>query len=222
MKILDRKLDFEETQKSYKKVVWFYDFWSRLTESKAVKYVIEFADIKNNKTILEVACGTGVVFEKVVKLNPNGKNIGIDISPDMLKKAKKRLTKYKNANYQLKEGNALKLEFEDNSFDILINNFMVDLMPSDTFDKISNEFFRVIKPDGTIVISIFSFGQKKINRIWYWIAKKFPDLLTGCRPVSFEKNLIKVGFSIEKELEISQNTFPSKIIKARKIEGENK
>jgi len=47
-------------------------------------------------------------------------------------------------------------------------------------------------------------------------SKKISELLTGCRPVSFKENLIKAGFRIEKKLEISQNTFPSEIIKARK------
>ena len=68
-----------------------------------------------------------------------------------------------------------------------------------------------------MVISTFSFGQKKINKFWIWIAKRFPDLLIGCRPVSFKKNLINAGFTIENEIEISQNTFPSQIIKAKKL-----
>ncbi|SRR6266498_4960916 len=217
MRVLERKLDKNETIKNYKKVVWFYDFWSWLTESKAAKHIIELAEIIDNTDVLEVACGTGVVFEQIVKLNPNGKNIGIDLSPDMLDKAKKRLRNIKNVNYELKEGDALNLNFQDNSFDIIINNFMVDLMPAETFDKIAQEFYQILKPNGVIVMSTFSFGFKKIHRFWFWVAKKFPGLLTGCRPVSFKECLIKAGFVIEKDLEISQNTFPSEIIKARKM-----
>ena len=218
MKVLDRKLDKTKTKKNYKNVVWFYDFWSWLTESKAAKYVIKFADIKDGETILEVACGTGIVFKQIVQKNPNGKNIGVDLSPDMLEKAKRKLKKLKIANYELKEGDALNLDFEDNYFDSVINNFMVDLMPSDTFDNIAEEFYRVTKPNGKVIISTFSFGKKKINKFWLWVAKKFPDLLTGCRPVSFKESLIKAGFEIEKNIEISQNTFPSEIIKARKVD----
>ena len=218
MEILNRKLDQKNTRNSYKKVVWFYDFWSWLTESKAAEYVIEFADIKNNESILEVACGTGDVFEKIVKINPDGRNVGIDLSPDMLKKAKERFTKIKSVNYELLEGDALQLDFADNTFDSVINNFMVDLMPANTFDKIAEEFYRVTKPNGKVIIAVFSFGKKRSNKFWYWVAKKYPDLLTGCRPVSFKENLIKAGFRIEKDLEISQNTFPSEIIKGRKVE----
>ena len=218
MKIIERKLNKEKTKKDYKKVVWFYDFWSWLTESKAAKYVIEFTDIKENETILEVACGTGTVFEQIVKRNPNGKNIGIDLSPDMLEKAKEKLKNIKRDNYELREGDALHLDFEDNYFNSVINNFMVDLMPFDSFDNIAEEFYRVTKPNGKVIVSTFSFGKKKINKFWLWVAKKFPDLLAGCRPVSFKENLIKAGFEIEKDIEISQNTFPSEIIKARKVD----
>lgn len=216
MKVLDRKLDSTKTKMDFKKVVWFYDFWSWLTESKAAKKVIEFAGLKDNQTILEVACGTGTVFDQIVKRNPNGKNIGIDLSPDMLEKARKKLQKNKRTNYELKESDALHLDFEDNYFDCVINNFMVDLMPENTFDTIASEFYRVLKPNGIVVTSTFALGEKRINRFWYWLAKKAPGLLTGCRPVSFEENLLRAGFSIENKIAISQNTFPSEIIKSRK------
>ena len=221
MKVLNRKLDRSKTKKDFKKVAWFYDFWSWLTESKAATYVIEFADIKDNKIVLEVACGTGTVFEMIVQKNPNGKNIGIDLSPEMLEKARRKLQKAKRSNFELKEGDTLHLDFEDNYFDYVINNFMVDLMPEESFDAIASEFYRVLKPNGLAVISSFAFGEKRINKFWYWLAKKAPGLLTGCRPVSFEENLLRAGFSIENKISISQNTFPSEIIKSRKKVSNN-
>ena len=217
VEVLHREFDIINIKNNYKKVVWFYDLWSWLTESKAAKYVIEFAEINNGESILEVACGTGVVFEQIVKRNPKGTNIGVDLSPDMLNKAKKRLKNIGHNNYELREANALKLDIVNNSIDLIINNFMIDLMPIDTFDDLAQEFYRLIKPNGKVVISTFSFGKKRINKLWFWIAKTIPDLLTSCRPVSFKENLIKAGFRIENHLEISQNTFPSEIIKAIKV-----
>lgn len=215
MNVLERKLDRAKTKKDYKKVAWFYNLWSWLTEKKAGQTVVDLADIEDRKKILEVACGTGIVFKQIVHKNPNGENTGIDLSPEMLRKAEKRL-KAEKGNYDLKEGDAFNLDFNDNTFDILINNFMVDLMPQEYFDKIAREFHRVLKPQGTLIVATFSFGKKKINQFWLWIAKHFPGLLTGCRPVSFKGNVIQAGFTIEADLEISQNTFPSEIIKARK------
>ena len=217
MEILERNLDNTSTIKSFKKVVWFYDFWSWLTESKAAKEVIRCAEIKGGEKILEIACGTGVVFEQIVFKNPDGMNVGIDLSPDMLDKARKRLKK-SSGKFELKEGDVLHLDFADNTFDIIINNFMVDLLPVTTFAKIAREFHRVLKPQGIVVLSTFSFGEKKINHFWLWIARRFPQLLTGCRPVSFSEYLINAGFKIEEDVQISQNTFPSEVIKAKKYE----
>ena len=70
--MLARKRDVPKTQSDYSKVVWFYDAWSLLTESEAARKVIELSAIQDRMDILEVACGTGVVIEKIVSQNPNG------------------------------------------------------------------------------------------------------------------------------------------------------
>jgi ubiquinone/menaquinone biosynthesis C-methylase UbiE len=211
--VLNRKLDFDKTLADFRKVVRVYDIWSRLTESKALEKVIELANIKDNRSIIEIACGTGSLFEKIVNLNPNGRNIGLDLSPDMLHRADIRLQKNGLKNYELHKANILDLNEKFDSFDLLINNFMIDLMPE---DNIAAEFHKLLKPDGTALISTFSFGTKRIHRFWFWLAKHAPDLLTGCRPVTFKNNLEKAGFEIIEIYQISQNTFPTEIIKAKK------
>jgi len=213
---LNRNFNPTTTQTNYKNIAWFYNVWSGLTESKATKHVLEFAQIKEGQSILEVACGTGIVFEQIVKHNKTGENIGIDLSSHMLAKAKKRLQKIKDGNFELKEGNVLKLNFKEQTFDLVINNFMIDLMPADTFDTIAQAFYRVLKPGGRLVISNFSFGTKSVHKFWFWVAKSFPSLLTGCRPVAFKTYLLNAGFEIEKEVDVSQNTFPAQVISAIK------
>ena len=69
-----------------------------------MKKGIDLAEIKSGEDILEVAVGTGIMFEKIIKINSEGENIGIDISSKMLSKTEKRLNKYKN--YTLKEASA--------------------------------------------------------------------------------------------------------------------
>lgn len=209
--ILVRQLDIEQTQRNYSQVAWFYNLWSKATESKAAKKVLEYAEIEDNEDVIEIACGTGLVFKEILKKNQYGRNLGIDLSIEMLSKAEKLLNKEHLRNYELRQGDVLNLNIAINSFDKLINNFMLDLMPEDKFDEILEEFYRILKPNGVAVISVFSFGHKKVNRFWVFVAKYFPKILTGCRPVDIKENLIRVGFEIENEIEISQNTFPSKV-----------
>jgi len=214
--VLNRKLDFEKTLADYRKVIWFYNLWSRLTESKAFEKVIELAEMKDNQRIIEIACGTGRLFEKIVKINPNGHNVGLDLSPDMIYRADHRLQKKGFKNYELHEANILSPNEKYNSFDLLINNFMVDLMPESTFENIAKEFYKLLKSNGIAVISTFSFGTKKIHKFWFWLAEHVPDLLTGCRPVAFKHYLEKAGFVVTDICQVSQNTFPSEVIKAKK------
>ncbi len=216
MKVLDRKLDTAKTKEEYRRMLWIYDFWGWLTERKAAKKVLKLASIKDGYSVLDAACGTGEMLKNIVKSNPNGENIGIDISHQMLSKASKKLSKFNKGNYKLLEGDVLSLDFSDNSFNVLINSYMIDLLPVETFNKIASEFYRVLKTNGVVVISTFSFGNRSFHRFWYWVAKWAPSLLTGCRPVRFKDYLIKAGFKIEKIIEVSQNTFPSQIIMGRK------
>jgi len=166
MKVLKRHLNEAKTQKEFKQVLWIYDFWGRLTERKGAKKVLELASVNNGIKILDVACGTGEMLKKLIRQNPNGKNVGIDLSPDMIKKANEKLKKT-GSNFELHEGNALHLNFSDNTFDLLINNYMVDLLPEEYFDKIASEFHRVLQPGGEVVISTFSFGTKGIHKFWF-------------------------------------------------------
>jgi len=213
---LVRGLSEQEVRDSYAKVAPFYDLWGRLTESRAAQKVIQLADVQDGESILEVAVGTGAVFAEIVIRNPGGQNEGIDLSPGMLKRADKRLRNLHGNNFHLQTGSVYRLPYADNSFDKLINNFMIDLLPEENFPKALSEMQRVLKPTDRIVISTMTFGEKWHHHIWFWIAKHFPDLLTGCRPVSLQPYLLKSGFKHIRVETISQNTFPSEVLSATK------
>jgi ubiquinone/menaquinone biosynthesis C-methylase UbiE len=214
MKILDRAPSIEEVKKNFARVIGIYDLWSKLTETKALNKVVDLAEIENNERILEVAVGTGKLFEKIIKNNSKGKNEGIDISSEMLNKTRKRLKEYKN--YNLKQCSIYDLPYQNSSFDLIINNYMLDLLPEEDFKNILNEFYRLLKPGGRIIISSMSFGEKWYNKIWFLIAKFFPKLITGCRPIYLDKYIKSSEFEVVKTIQISQNTFPTEIVKAKK------
>jgi ubiquinone/menaquinone biosynthesis C-methylase UbiE len=216
MEILKRKFLPERVKKDYSKVAWIYDAWSLFTESKAATKVLEFAEIDGRERILDVAVGTGVLFKKIVLLNSDGFTEGIDISPSMLKHAEKRLSGSNFSNYKLEEGNAYSLQFEDNYFDLVINNYMLDLLPEEDFTKILDEFYRVLRPGGKVVISSMACGNNWNNKLWYKISKSFPVLMTNCRPIALEKHIMESGFNNIKSFYITQNTFPSEVIMADK------
>ncbi|HGY54619.1 MAG TPA: methyltransferase domain-containing protein [Caldithrix abyssi] len=209
--ILPRSFSVRTTTAHYAAVAWFYNLWAYLTENKAIKRALALSEIEDGMDILEVAVGTGRLFAQIVQQNPKGRNEGVDISPDMISYAQKRLTKVSPVSYKLQQASAYRLPFEDNSFDRVFNTYMLDLLPEKDFSKILEEFRRVLKPAGRLILITFGFGEFRINRFWYWLAKNFPALLTNCRPVRVDSYMDSAGLRIQHSESISQNTFPSDI-----------
>ena len=133
---MDARVSQSEIPQIYDSLSKTYDIWGKLAETKARNRAIALAEIHDGQKILEAAVGTGLVFFEIVQRNPNGANIGIDISPGMLKKAEQRLCPVTDANYQLKIGNAFSIEEETDHFDLLVNSYMFDLIAFDEMDGV--------------------------------------------------------------------------------------
>jgi len=215
LQILKRKFSIDKTQKNFSAVTSFYDFWANFTESKAMDSVLSKIKGDINGYVLDIGVGTGDMFYRIVPLNKEGYNVGLDISTQMLFKAKKKLNGKIKSKTILILGNVFNLPFEDNSFDYIFSSYVFDLLPEEEFENVTKEVNRVLKKNGKVVIITMSFGYKWYNKFWFLIAKYFPDLLTNCRPVNLKPYLFDTFKDVE-VINISQNTFPSEIITAVK------
>jgi demethylmenaquinone methyltransferase/2-methoxy-6-polyprenyl-1,4-benzoquinol methylase len=214
--MLNRTFSITKTQNNFSKVVSFYDFWGKFTEKKGIDTAISLSGLSNKMKVLDVGVGTGQLFEKIIRLNPDGVNTGIDLSFSMIKKASDKL-KLQQENLLLVSGNAFKLPYKDEQFDFIFSSYMFDLLPEIDFKYILSEFRRVMKSGGLGIIITMAMGNKWYNKIWYLTAKYFPSLLTNCRPVQLVEYIDNSKFQITTKENISQNTFPSEIIKFQKL-----
>ncbi len=215
-RILERKFSKERTQKNFAPVSKFYDFWAKITESKAIDSALNNVEPIVNGNILDIGIGTGDMFYKIVPFNKKGNNIGLDISPQMIWKAKRKMNRNQTSNISFIMGNAFYLPFDDNSFDYIFSSYVFDLFPESEFLNVTKEVNRVLKENGKVVIITMSFGNKWYNKLWFLIAKYFPSILTNCRPVDLKPYFFN-AFKDVKAAVISQNTFPSEIITAAKM-----
>jgi arsenite methyltransferase len=108
--------------------------------------------IHPGETILDIGCGGGLdSLVAATMVAPLGKVVGIDISPEMIGRAKNNFQKtgLKNVSFQEFPGEAL--PFPDNSFDVVISNGVFNLIP----DKLRalKEAGRVLKPGGRLMIA---------------------------------------------------------------------
>jgi ubiquinone/menaquinone biosynthesis C-methylase UbiE len=213
MTINTARLNKKEVVQVYSGIASFYDVWGNLTESKARNRALELANIQNGESVLEVAVGTGLAFREIVKLNPKGRNFGIDLTEAMLAKARQNIGQT-GANYQLSVGDAYDLRFEDTQFDVLINNYMFDLLPEADFAKVLNQFKRVLKPGGRLILVNMTRGEHFYQHLYETLYQINPSWMGGCRGVLLTDELQKAGFrNISREM-FSQLGFPSEVLGA--------
>ncbi len=210
--MLDAKVPQDEIGELYDGKAWFYDFWAYLTESKARERALELAEIQDGQSILEVAVGTGLMFNEIVKRNSHGQNVGIDISEGMLSQAKVKLSKQNSENYSLSIGSAFDLKVGDASVDMLVNNYMFDLIPFNQMDKIISEFKRVLKRDGKLILINMTKSESFGGGLYENVYRLSPRILGGCRGVQMTDLLTQHGFKIEVREYIQQMLFPSEFI----------
>ncbi len=208
----EARLDKGKVPETYRRIAWIYDAWAWLTESRARDRCLELAAIQDGESVLEVAVGTGLAFKRILEANPSGLNEGIDLTDAMLARAQRRVSGAGHTNYRLRVGDAYALDFADDSFDVLVNNYMFDLLPESDFPRVLGEFRRVLCPGGRLAMVNMTAGEHWYNGIWPLIYRINPALLGGCRGVSLVPHLEAAGFNrIEREY-VSQSTFPSEVI----------
>lgn len=214
---MDARVSQNEIGQVYDGIARIYDLWGKLTESRARNRALELAEIRDGQQILEVAVGTGLAFYEIVRRNPHGRNFGIDLSAGMLAKAEGRLKRLGQAKYSLKVGTAFDLPLEDGSVDVLVNNYMFDLIAFEDMGKVLTEFARVLRKDGRLILVNMTEGERWGSRIYDRIYNLSPKLMGGCRGVRLSDRLQQSGFRVDVREYHQQLLFPSEVIRAYKL-----
>lgn len=156
-----------------------YDFLNQLLSlgihKRWRKKAISFLKAENPKLILDIATGTGDFAIEAIKLNPD-KIIGIDISEGMLNLGKEKIKKLNLQNkIELQIGDSENINFSDNHFDAATVAFGVRNF--ENLQKGINNIYRVLKPNGTLIVLEFSkptaFPIKQFYHFYFNIVTPF-------------------------------------------------
>ncbi len=114
---------------------------------------LNFADIKEGETVVDLGSGAGIdVFLSAKRVGGRGKIIGIDMTEEMLEKARRNAKVHGYLNVEFRKGDIeKKIPVDDGTADLVISNCVINL----TIDKASTfrEAYRILKRGGRMVIS---------------------------------------------------------------------
>jgi arsenite methyltransferase len=135
---------------------------------------VALASLKKGEIVLDLGSGAGFdCFLAAQKVGPNGKVIGVDMTPEMLEKARGNAEKNGYTNVEFRLGEIEHLPVADNTVDVIISNCVINLSP----DKktVFQEALRVLKPGGRLMVSDIVLLEKLPEEI-----KKSVTAYIGC------------------------------------------
>lgn len=159
---------------------------------------VAIASLKEGETVVDLGSGPGLdCFLAADKVGKKGRVIGVDMTQEMLEKARENAGKSSYSNVEFRLGEIENLPVADNSADVVISNCVINLSPDK--QRVFEETFRVLKPGGRIMVSDIVLAKPLPENIMESV-----DAYIGCisGAITKEKYLDTVEAAGFKEVDI--------------------
>ena len=144
---------------------------------------VALASLQEGDTVLDLGSGAGFdCFLAANRVGERGRVIGVDMTPEMLEKARENVRKSDYGNVEFRLGEIENLPAADNSVDVVISNCVINLSPDKR--RVFAETFRVLRPGGSLMVSDIVLLQELPDSV-----KNSIEAYVGCLSGALMKEL---------------------------------
>ena len=166
---------------------------------------VALASLKEGETVLDLGSGAGFdCFIAASKVGPRGKVIGVDMTTEMLDRARENGRKGNYQNVEFRLGEIENLPVADNSVDAIISNCVINLSADKS--KVFKEAFRVLKVGGRLMVSDIVTLVDLPKAILPSIEKYLGNMAGSSKKSDFLEAIRTAGFEEVKVVE--ESVFP--------------
>lgn len=154
---------------------------------------VALAGLREGEVIVDLGCGGGLdVLLAAQRVGPNGKAIGIDMTPDMIARAKAGAAQIGATNVEFHLAQIDQLPLPDSSVDCVISNCVINLVPDKS--QIFREILRVLKPGGRLVMSDIALKQPLPAEVVQDVQAYIGCIAGAIQMTEYERLLREAGF----------------------------
>lgn len=186
-----KKISRADVVNTYRSYAPYYDRIFGATLEQGRKLMSETVHALQPESILEIGVGTGLTLGRYPS---SAKIVGIDISSEMLEKARGRAAQLKNRNIHLECMDAESLAFPDESFDVIAIPYVLSVTPNPS--RLIDEARRVCRRNGKIVIVNHFSGSK----VWWaleLLARPLADKIGFHSEFSYDEHILTQDWVID-------------------------
>ena len=181
-----------------------YDFFEPVLllgkQAEYDRHILSLLSLNSSDNVLDLGCGTGVltrIISDQLRSGAGGISVGIDAAAKMIQVARK---KRGSPACRFEVMAAEDLSFEDESFDAVVSSLFFHHVPLDLKEKALSEAFRVLRPNGRLIIADMHVPSTVMGALvshisrWFFMQPQISENIKGVLPTLIEK----AGFALPK------------------------
>ena len=207
----------DRTRRVYDRLAAVYPLSTMFFHSRAHRCALAESGIRDGMRVLEVATGSGEMFRRLVRANPSGCTVGVDLSPNMAARTQHAARRrFPAASAHCQAVDARSMPFRNEAFDAVVCCYLLELLSAEDIVSTVGEFRRVLRDRGQLALVLIGQNTAAFNSIYKVLGRVAPAFWGRQVEQRVPELIEAVKFRIVSDRMVRQSCYPSRVLVAHK------